>query len=127
MGADEASGADLRELDELQASMAAEKSSLEAERDAWKHRQEQGATDAARLRQRVAELETTVASASAAEAALQKERDAWKAQHDELNAPERTGENTVRDLEEQLGRVADGKAAQALDAAAAADAASAAL
>ncbi|CAH0377928.1 unnamed protein product [Pelagomonas calceolata] len=163
-GAAKASEADSRELDELRAS----KASIEAERDAWKRRTDAGAADAARLRQRVAELETTVASASAAEAALAKERDAWKAQHDELNAPERTGA-TVRDLEDKLAavrrecdmlkeaapskgpgldvasalaisraarsvgvaerrvRIADGKAAQALDAAAAADAASAAL
>ena len=92
--------ADFRELDELRAS----KASLEAERDAWKLRTDKSMEDAARLRQRVAELETTVASASAAEAALQKERDAWKKQHDELNAPERTGA-TVRDLEEKLAAV----------------------
>ena len=41
----------------------------------------------------------------AAEAALQKERDEWQARHDELNAPERTGENTVRDLEDKLAAV----------------------
>merc|ERR1739841_296738 len=61
--------ANFRELDELRAS----KASLEAERDAWKQRTDAGAADAAKLRQRVAELETTVASASAVEAALQKE------------------------------------------------------
>ena len=98
--AHEASGADFRELDELRAS----KASIEAERDAWKRRTDAGAADAARLRQRVAELETTVASASAVEAALQKERDAWEKRHAELNAPERTGA-TVRDLEDKLAAV----------------------
>ena len=91
--------ADFRELDELRAS----KASIEAERDAWKLRTDKSMEDAARLRQRVAELETTVASAASHEAALQKERDAWQARHDEL-APERTGA-TVRDLEEKLAAV----------------------